>query len=290
MGKEFLEAVVIGVLTGSVYGLFSVGLSLVFGVMRLVNFAYGDLVMVGMYVAYMVSHATHLTIYAALPVAILGAVPAGILIYGVFFRGVDVSNRAHDQLLISLGLSILIENSVVDAFGSTPIGSTDPLSSAAIHIGPLGLPVSQLIAFGLAVTLTVATQWVLARTRVGRALRAVVSDREVAMLLGVRPTRMFGIAFIASVALAGFAGVAQFGYLPATPNAGATLILLAFVCVILGGVGDTRGAFLAGIVVGLIESITTTFWRPNLQDTVVYAVFVAAVLIRPRGLLGTAVE
>jgi branched-chain amino acid transport system permease protein len=290
MGQELVEAVVLGVLTGSVYGLFSVGLSLVYGVMRLVNFAYGDLVAVGMYVAYSTSTALHTSLYIGLVFGLLGAIPAGAILYLGFFRGAEAQHRSHDQLLISLGLSVLLENGLTDIYGSTPVASTNGVANSAVHIGPIGIPDGQLIAFAVACCLTIVAQVVLMRTRTGRALRALVADREMATMLGIRTSLMFGLAFIASVALAAVAGVILFGYLPASPAEGQGFILLGFVCVILGGVGDTRGAFLAGILVGVIESLTTTFWNPQLQDTTVYIVFLLVITLRPRGLLGTAVE
>jgi branched-chain amino acid transport system permease protein len=290
MGQELIESLVLGVLSGAVYGLFSVGLSLVYGVMRLVNFAYGDLVAVGMYVAYSISTALHTSLYVGLVFALLGAVPAGAILYVGFFRGAEAQHRSHDQLLISLGLSVLLENGLSDIYGSTPIASANGLANSAIHIGPLGIPDGQVVAFVIACCLTAVAQLILMRTRIGRALRALVADREMASMLGIRTSLMFGLSFIASVALAAVAGVILFGYLPASPDAGQNFILLGFVCVILGGVGDTRGAFLAGLVVGVIESLTTTFWNPQLQDTTVYIVFLIVIMLRPRGLLGTAVE
>jgi branched-chain amino acid transport system permease protein len=288
MTQEIAQAVVLGILVGAIYGLFSVGLSLLFGVMRLVNFAYGDLVMLGMYGAYETVRLTHESLYLALPLVVIAAVPVGVFIYFVFFRGADTDDRHNDQLLISLGISLLLENGAQSVFGGNPIASTDPISNSTLHIISLGLPTAELIAGGIAICLTVVVEMALASTNVGRALRAVVADREMAGLIGIDTRRIFTLAFIVSVALAGAAGVALFGYYPAQPTAGQNFIILGFICVILGGIGYTRGAFVAGVAIGIVESLTATFSTPALQDTTVYGLFVLALLVRPNGIYGRA--
>lgn len=286
MLTSVIQALVLGLLAGAVYGLFSVGLSLSFGVMRVVNFAYGDFVMMGMFGAYLISTRTGYSVYLSLPIVIVGGLLVGWIVYFVFFRGTEAPERHHDQLLIALGLSILLEASAVDLFGSEP--KTIGNGGSSVTVGGLSLPVAQIIAFVIALGLTAGIEVVLLRTDVGRALRAIVVDRQLATMMGVRGSRVFPAAFAASIALAGIAGVVLFSYYPVTSDVGQTFILIAFICVVLGGAGDTRGAFVAGLVVGVLESLTTTFWRPELQDTVVYLVFVVAVLTRPKGLFGRA--
>lgn len=286
MFASAVQAVVLGLLVGAVYGLFSVGLSLSFGVMRVVNFAYGDFVMLGMFAAYEISEHTGYSVYASLPVIAVGGFGFGWIAYFVFFRGTEAPERHHDQLLVALGVSILLEATAVDLFGSEPKSLAGGESS--LKLGDLSLPTSQLIAFLIALALTVAVEIVLLRTNIGRALRATVADRSMATMLGVRSSRLFPMAFAVSIALAGIAGVILLSYLPVTSNVGQTFILLAFICVVLGGAGDTRGAFVAGLIVGVLESLTQTFWRPELQDTVVYIVFIVVIMTRPKGLFGRA--
>ena len=283
------EALVIGLLVGSVYGLFSVGLSLVFGVMGIVNFAYGEFVMLGMYGAYVVSASLHLPVYAALPFVLIGAVPVGWVAYVVCFRGTEAvgTRTSHDQLIISLGLSIFLQTVILEIFGPNT-RNVSVQSGGNLHLLGMTLPVPQLIAFGVALVATVALEAALARTDFGRAVRAIVADREVATLMGIRTRTVFPLAFILSTALAGLAGTILFAYYPASPTVGQNFILIAFVCVILGGLGDTRGAFIGGLIVGVIESLTATYWNPTLQDTIVYIAFVVTIMARPSGLFGRA--
>lgn len=279
-----ISSLVTGLLVGAVYGLFSVGLSLSFGVLRLVNFAHGDLVMGGMYGASALIAATSMSIYVAIPLIALAAVPFGMVLFVLFFRGTGSRNE-HDQLIISLGLALLLETAAVNLFGNNA-RALNPLSIRAVTIGWLHLSQPQVVAFGVAVVLTVAIDVVLRITPIGRAVRAVVADREVALLMGVNEKRVFAGAFVVSVVVAAIAGVVLYGYLPVTPTTGSDFILIAFMVVVLGGIGDIRGTFAAGLLVGLVENITATYLNTSVQDVAVYALFVLAIIFRPSGLLG----
>lgn len=253
----------------------------------MVNFAHGDLVMGGMYGASALIAATSMSIYVAIPLIALAAVPFGMLLFVAFFRGTGTRND-HDQLIISLGLALLLETAAVNLFGNNA-RALNPLSIPSVTIGWLHLSQPQVVAFGVAVVLTLAIDVVLRFTPVGRAVRAVVADREVALLMGVNERRVFAGAFVVSVVVAAVAGVVLYGYLPVTPTTGSDFILIAFMVVVLGGIGDIRGTFAAGLLVGLVENITATYVNTSVQDVAVYALFVLAIIFRPSGLLGRGV-
>jgi branched-chain amino acid transport system permease protein len=282
-----ISSVVAGLLVGAVYGLFSVGLSLSFGVLRLVNFAHGDLVMGGMYGASALIAATSISIYVAIPLIALAAVPFGLLLFAMFFQGTGTRND-HDQLIISLGLALLLETAAVNLWGNDA-RALNPLSIPSVTIGWLHLSQPQVVAFGVAIVLTAAIDVILRSTPIGRAVRAVVADREVALLMGVNEKRVFAGAFVVSVVVAAISGVVLYGYLPVTPATGSDFILIAFMVVVLGGIGDVRGSFAAGLLVGLVENITATYVNTSVQDVAVYALFVLAIIFRPTGLLGRGV-
>jgi len=283
----FVTAVVLGVLVGAIYGLFSIGLGLSFGVLRMVNFAYGDFIAVAMYIAAEIILATHVSLYVAIPLVALSFIPIGYFTYVVFFRG--TGRRAeHDQLVISLGLSLLLETILTNVFGTQPY-ALYPTSIPSVHLSWLYLPRPQLIAGLIALVLTVGIDLYLRRSRIGRAVRAVVADREVATTLGIDDRKVFTGAFVASMVVAGIAGAAMYGYLPVTPDVGVNFVLLGFIIVVLGGIGDLRGAFLAGICVGLAETLTASYWSTNVQDIVPYALFIVGATMLPRGVLGKAV-
>jgi branched-chain amino acid transport system permease protein len=282
---ELLVSVVAsGLLVGAVYGLFSVGLSLSFGVLRLVNFAHGDLVMFGMYAAAAFVGATSLSIYFAIPIVALAAIPFGVIIYVVFFRGTGKKSE-YDQLVISLGLALLLETVAVNLFGynSKALGA---LSVSSISIGWLHLSQPELIAFVVSLGVTAVLVFVLRRTAIGRSVRAVVADREVAVLVGINERLVFTGTFVASVVLAGIAGVVLYGFQPVTPQTGSDFILLSFIVVVLGGIGDVQGTFVAGLLVGVVENLTATYGNTSIQDIAIYALFVLVIVLRPNGLFG----
>lgn len=282
---ELLVSVVAsGLLVGAVYGLFSVGLSLSFGVLRLVNFAHGDLVMFGMYAAAAFVGATSLSIYFAIPIVALAAIPFGVIIYVVFFRGTGKKSE-YDQLVISLGLALLLETVAVNLFGynAKALGA---LSVGSIAIGWLHLSQPELIAFVVSLGVTIVLVFILRRTAIGRSVRAVVADREVAVLIGINERLVFTGTFVASVVLAGIAGVVLYGFQPVTPQTGSDFILLSFIVVVLGGIGDVRGTFMAGLLVGVVENLTATYGNTSIQDIAIYALFVFVIVLRPNGLFG----
>jgi branched-chain amino acid transport system permease protein len=279
-----LEAIALGILAGAVYGLASVGLSLVFGVMRLVNFAHGDFIMIGMYVAYWFTSATGWSVYASIPVVVLFLAVMSYVVFYVLFRKSALTGRHTDQLVISLGLAILLEAAAQQIFGSNSLSV--PAPTGGITIGAIVLPTTQLVAFGVGIAAVVALEIVLNHTVVGRGLRAVVSDREMASILGIPVGTLYVAAFVVSGVLAGLAGVVLVAYYPVSPTVGLNFILICFVCVLMGGAGDIIGTFVAGIIVGIIESVTATFWHPAYQDVVVYGVFIVVALVRPQGVLG----
>lgn len=282
-----VSSVVAGLLVGAVYGLFSVGLSLSFGVLRLVNFAHGDLVMGGMYGASALIAGTSLSLYVAIPIIALAAVPFGLVLYVLFFQGTGAKSE-YDQLIISLGLALLLETAAVNLFGNNA-KALNPLSVHSVTIGWLHLSQPQVVAFFVAVVLTAVIDLVLRTTSVGRSVRAVVADREVALLMGINERSVFAGAFVVSVVLAAIAGVVLYGYLPVTPDTGSNFILIAFMVVVLGGIGDLRGTFAAGLLVGLVENLTATYINTSIQDVLVYGLFVLAIVFRPSGLLGKGV-
>ena len=279
-----IATIVSGLLIGAVYGLFSVGLSLSFGVLRLVNFAHGDLVMFGMYGASALLATTTLSLYVAIPIVALAAIPCGAFIYLVFFKGTGAKSE-YDQLIISLGLALLLETAAVNIFGNAA-KANNALSVSSVTLGGLHLSQPQLVAFAVSLVVTVALDIILRKTAIGRSVRAVVADREVAILMGINERLVFASTFVVSVVLAGIAGVVLYGYQPVTPQTGTNFILLAFMVVVLGGIGDVRGTFAAGLLVGLVETLTATYASASVQDVAVYAFFVLVVVFRPTGIFG----
>jgi branched-chain amino acid transport system permease protein len=206
------------------------------------------------------------------------------VIYIVFFRGTGRSAE-HDQLIVSLGISIILENGALDIFGDTA-RSLNPLTISSFRFSGVYVPKAELLAFILSLVLVAAIDITLTRTKFGRAVRAVVANRTVAELAGVRSSQVFTLTFMVSIALAIIAGIVIVGYLPATPDAGSNFVLIGFISVLLGGTGDLRGTFAASVIVGLTESLVSIYWSPSVQDVIAYGLFVVIAMTRPRGLFG----
>ncbi len=281
-----LQVVVGGLLLGAVYALFSSGLTLIWGMMNVVNFAHGDFVMLGMYIAYLAVVALHagplvFTLLAALTLSIVGAAVYYLLIRQVM-RGPMLA-----QILSTFGLALLVRYTVFWFFSATFVTLPGSALGGSIKLGGILIGIPQLVAGILAMGLTIGMHLLLTRTTLGSQILAVSEDRQAAMLMGIRPDRMQALAWGLASASAGVAGalIATFYYL--TPTVGESLVLIAFVVVCFGGFGSVPGAMLAGLIIGLIQAASAYYIGPVYKDVVVFALFVAILWVRPQGLLGT---
>jgi branched-chain amino acid transport system permease protein len=281
----FFQAVVSGLLLGGVYGLVASGLSLIFGVLRIINFAHGAVMMLGMYASYWLWVGTGLDPYASvfLTAPLFFALGVGIE------RLVIEPNRAaaeHNQLLLTLGLALFLENLALVLWQGDFRTLRVPYASASFVIGEALVEVSRLVAAGGAVLIALALFFFLRRTDVGKAIRALSEEREGAMLVGIDVGRIRSVAFgigSACVAVAG-ALITPFFYI--APDVGESFNIMAFVVVVLGGMGNFLGALLGGLIVGLAESLGAALLPGSLKQFVVFVIFVLVLLFRPEGLFG----
>jgi branched-chain amino acid transport system permease protein len=281
-----VQVVVGGLLLGAVYALFSSGLTLIWGMMNVVNFAHGDFVMLGMYIAYLavvVLHAGPLTftLLAAVVLFLLGGVVYYLLIRQVM-RGPMLA-----QILSTFGLALVMRYTVFWFFSATFVTLPGSALGGSVNLGGILIGIPQLVAGIIAMALTIGMHLLLTRTTLGSQILAVSEDRQAAMLMGIRPDRMQALAWGLASASAGVAGalIATFYYL--TPTVGESLVLIAFVVVCFGGFGSVPGAMLAGLIIGLIQAASAYYIGPVYKDVVVFALFVAILWVRPQGLLGT---
>jgi branched-chain amino acid transport system permease protein len=284
-GGLLLQAVVSGLLLGGVYGLVASGLTLIFGVLRIINFAHGAVMMLGMYASYWLWVGTGLDPYASvfLTAPLFFALGVGIE------RLVIEPNRAaaeHNQLLLTLGLALFLENLALVLWQGDFRTLRVPYASASFVIGEALVEVSRLVAAGGAVLIALALFFFLRRTDVGKAIRALSEEREGAMLVGIDVGRIRSVAFgigSACVAVAG-ALITPFFYI--APDVGESFNIMAFVVVVLGGMGNFLGALLGGLIVGLAESLGAALLPGSLKQFVVFVIFVLVLLFRPEGLFG----
>jgi branched-chain amino acid transport system permease protein len=284
----FIEVVIIGLLVGGVYAMLSVGLTLIFGVMRIIDFAYGDCVVLGMYGTLLfhehVAISPYLTALIIAPVFFVG----GALVYGVVLLPLAKREDAHlNQTIVTLGLSLIVLNLLTLRSGSTSRVLTTALSTSSIEIGAVSIRVVYAVGFGLAVAITLALWMWLRYTRAGKGLRAVAQDRTAAELLGISPHRSEMMSFGIGTALAGVAGAVMIPFYSVTPQADVPLALIAYVTIVLGGLGSVPGAVVGGLIIGLVESLTSYYVNSELSTAFYLAVFVLVLIVRPNGLFGS---
>ncbi|HJT08039.1 MAG TPA: branched-chain amino acid ABC transporter permease [Stellaceae bacterium] len=283
----FLQVIANGLLIGAVYALFSSGLTLIWGMMNFINFAHGEFVMLGMYAALLVA------LWAGGGPAVFGAAAAlvlfvlGVLIYLALIKQV-MRGPMLAQILSTFGLALLLRYAAVWVFSPNFVTLPPTALAGTVNLGGILLSVAQLVSGFVAGALTLGMHLLLTRTAIGSQLLAVAEDRHAAMLMGIRPDRMQALAWGLSAASAGIAGALMAISFSFSPEVGGTFAITAFVVVTLGGFGSVPGALLAGLMVGLIQSLSAYYLGPIYKDVIVYALFVALLWLRPQGLLGTA--
>jgi branched-chain amino acid transport system permease protein len=280
-----VQVIVGGLLLGAIYALFSSGLTLIWGMMNFINFAHGEFVMLGMYVALLAvtwigGGPPVFGIAAAVALAALG-----VTIYFSLIRHV-ARGPMLAQILSTFGLALLLRYSAFYVFSANFVSLPPTSLSGTINLAGIYLPVAQLVAGAVAILLTISLHMLLTRTTIGSKLLAVAEDRTAAMLMGIRPDRMQALAWGLSAGAAGIAGALMATAYPWSPSVGETFGLIAFVVVALGGFGSVLGSLYAGLIVGLIQA-ASAFWLGAIyKDIVVYGLFVALLWFRPQGLMG----
>jgi branched-chain amino acid transport system permease protein len=282
-----LQTLASGVLIGLIYALVAVGLTLIFGVMEIVNFSHGEFLMLGMYGAFWMFALYALDPIWTLPISGIGLFFIGAGIYRLVIKRI-IGAPPLAQVFTTFGLMILLRG--IAQFLWKPDYRMIDKSSVTGHVSLLGVQVGlpQVVAGVGAVLTTVAVYLFLTRTRAGAALEATAADREAAQLMGIDSQRMFTLAWGIGAACAGVAGGLLATFFPIFPEVGANFVLIAFVVVNLGGFGSVAGAFWAGIIVGVVEVMGGLLLGPQFKTAIVLVLFLAMLVWRPQGLLGKA--
>lgn len=281
----FLQLIVNGLLIGGVYGLISVGLTLVFGVLRIVNFAHGELLMLGMFAGFWAYRLLGLDPNLAAILVLPGFFALGLAIYYVVIRPV-LSSAALAQFFCTIGLSIFLQNAALLAWGADLRSLHTTYSQSYLEIGEVTVSVVRLIAFVASMLLSAALLVFLHYTFMGKAMRAMVQNPQAAVLIGIPVGRTYAIAFALGIACVGAAGAILVPIFQIYPSIGLNFVLTAFVVVVLGGMGSVHGAIIGGLIVGLVEALSGYFIAPTVKEVVYYMIFLAILLMRPSGLFG----
>ncbi|HEV8661569.1 MAG TPA: branched-chain amino acid ABC transporter permease [Candidatus Methylomirabilis sp.] len=279
------QATLNGLMLGGVYSLMAVGLSLIFGVMRIINFAHGELMIWGMYLAYWLFTLGGLDPLLSLPLTTTAVFGLGYAIQRVLVNRI-LEAPEEMQVLLLLGVSLILTNGALILFGPDSRRAPTAYALSTLWLGPVILDVARLLAFVLAMALTGGLVLFLRRTDLGRTLRAAADSRVGALLTGVDVERVYPIAFGIGAACAAAAGALTIPFLPFAPSGGLPLTLTSFIVVILGGMGSLPGAALGGLIVGVTESLGAVLLVSSLKQVVSFIIVIGILLLRPRGLLG----
>ncbi len=281
----YVQAFINGILTGGVYSLMAVGLSLIFGVMRVINFAHGDMMVWGMYLSLWLFTTLGLDPYLSIPLT--GAVV--FLLGAAIQRGLvnRILAAPHEmQILLMMGVALVLENLALMVWGPDPRRVNVSYGLSTFWMGPIVVDLPRLVTFALALALALCLYLFLRRTDLGRMIRAASDNQTGALLVGTDITKVFTLAFGVGAACVGAAGSLMTPLLPFTPSSGLLFTMTSFNIVIIGGMGNLLGAFVGGLLVGVSESLGAVLLVPSLKEIVGFVLLVVILLFRPQGLLG----
>ncbi len=286
-----LQQLVLGLLLGGLYGLAAAGLSLIFGVLKVLNVAHGELIMLGGYAAFWLSTLLGLDPFVALVVVIPLTGLLGVVLYGAIFGWVvrfDEEMRIRNSLLVGFGLALALDALAVRLWTADERSITTAYGGGVLAVGGLVIPIVRLASLALALALIGLLHWFLSRARWGRAIRAAAEDWEAALLAGIDVRRAYLLAFAIGTALAGAAGDLVSVAYSVSPSIGLDWTLKALIVVVLAGLGSIVGTFAGGLVLGLAEAVSAAAFGGPYREVVGLLIFFCVLIARPQGLFGRA--
>ncbi|MGE0716767.1 MAG: branched-chain amino acid ABC transporter permease [Alphaproteobacteria bacterium] len=281
-----LAGAINGLLIGAIYVLVAVGLTLIYGVLHIVNFAHGSLLMAGMYAAFFLWRLAGLDPYVALPIVTAGGFVLGYVLYR---RVIGPLSHGRDEniLLVTLGLAIVVENAALYFFGGDTQTVEVGWASDIVEIGPAFVPKAKLVSFAAALALCATLGLFMRSTDTGRAIRAVARERQGARLVGIDVEAMFAVSYGIGIACLGAAACLLIPSFYVSPASGHVFVLVAFTIVVLGGMGSFLGALVGGFVVGVVEALGGLLLGEALGQIGIPLIFILILLLRPAGLFGS---
>jgi branched-chain amino acid transport system permease protein len=281
------QLIISGILIGGVYALLSIGLTLIFGVLRIVNFAQGEFIMLAMFGAFWLNFLWGIDPYVSIIVVAPVIFVLGLLTERAIIKPILHAPHAM-QIFATFGVSVVLQNAALTLWGPDYRSVQTPYTTLSYTVGGVSISASALYAFAVALAMAGALQVFLHLTRDGRALRAMVQNRYAASLMGVNTERLNRVAFGMGVACAAVAGCILTPIYYTFPTVGVDLIITAFVVVVLGGLGSIVGALVGGLIIGITQTLTGFFISVELKDVVALVLFIMILLVRPQGLFGRA--
>jgi branched-chain amino acid transport system permease protein len=279
------SSVLNGLTTGAVYALIALGLTLIYGVLHIINFAHGAALMVALYAVYLLKDRLGIDPYVALPLVV-----AGMFVLGYALQRFVINRASHGKdeniLLVTLGLAIVLENLALVWFKSDTRSIDTAYTLSTVEIGPAMIALPKVIAFFGALAVAAVLFWIIRSTDLGRAIRAVAREKQGAKLMGIDVEKVYALSFGIGMACLGAAACFLLPAYYVNPQVGSGFVLVAFTIVVLGGMGSFVGALVGGLLIGVVESIGGLFLGDSLGQMGIFAIFIAVLLFRPQGLFG----
>ena len=278
--ETFLQACINGLLMGGFYALMGMGQNVIFGVMKIVNFCHGEMLMVGMYLTYVLYTYLGIDPYLAVPLVALIMFARGAVIQHTLITPSLGTKSFTNLLFLTVGLGLLLSNGALVLFGSEYRSIRTAYSRTYIPIGPVTMALPRLISFGVLIVVTIALFTFLKYTTVGKQIRAVSQNPVGAEVVGINVKRIYILTYGLGVALAGTAGALLTQFYTIFPTAGASFGFRALIVVVVGGLGSIPGAFFAGLFLGLLETMSALFISPSYSDLIVFVTFIVILVVR----------
>lgn len=281
-----LQQLVNGLILGSVYALLALGYTMVYGIIKLINFAHGDVYMMGAFVGYYLISTFHMNFFVALILTMIITAAIGVIIEFLAYRPLRNSTRIA-ALITAIGVSFFLEYGMVYLVGAEARAFPQAMQTVKYDLGPISVTNIQLIILAVSILLMLALNSIVKKTKMGKAMRAVSVDSDAAQLMGINVNSTISFTFALGSAMAGAAGVLiGLYYNTMNPLMGMAPGIKAFVAAVLGGIGIIPGAAVGGFIIGMLETLSTAIGLSSYKDAVVYAILIVILLVRPAGILG----
>ncbi|MBR2561650.1 MAG: branched-chain amino acid ABC transporter permease [Eubacterium sp.] len=288
---NFITNLINGLSLGSIYAIIAVGYTMVYGIAKMLNFAHGDVIMIGGYLSFMVITNWKLGVPLGIIAAVVGCMVLGMAVERVAYRPLRKAASPLAILITAIGVSYFLQNIALLVFGSNPYIYTSVVPFNNVDIGPFRIPGTTIVSIVTSIVLVSLLQLFINRTKQGQAMLACAQDRDAAALMGISINKTITLTFAIGSAMAGVAGVLLCSAYPSlSPYTGAMPGIKAFVAAVFGGIGSIPGAMIGGLLLGVIEILGRTYISSQLSDAIVFGVLIVVLLVKPTGLLGKQIQ
>lgn len=288
--EAFLQQLINGLSLGSIYALIALGYTMVYGIIKLINFAHGDIYMVGAFVGYTAINSLHLSFLSALILSMVFCAVLGVAIERIAYKPLRNATRVA-ALITAIGMSYLLQNGMIYLVGSETRAFPQVIENKVYEFAGLQVSQTQILIFGTTIILMLALQLIVQKSKMGKAMRAVSTDADAARLMGINVDNVISFTFALGSSLAGAAGVlVGLYYNSIEPMMGYAPGLKAFIAAVLGGIGIIPGAMFGGFTIGIIETLVSGYGGSMIKDAVVYLILIIILIFKPSGLLGKNVK